>query len=167
MDRAMSAERGFVIEEVRDLDSAWAELTELFTELNDHHAPWLPRRLRDDWQQRLRDFVHLNDDRLILIARQNGAAVGYLSAEIRRDYGVFDELNGYIGDAYVRAAMRGQGIGSAMLSQAESWCRSRSASELRLSVITGNDLGFSFWTRNGFAPMSVTMKKSLSETEMR
>ena len=155
----------FVIEEVSDLDAVWPELRELFLELLAYHEPWQSRRLRGDWEQRWRDYVTLGDDRLILIARVGDNAVAYLNAGVRRDYGIFEELTGFIDDAFVRADVRHRGIGSAMLSRAEDWFRARGATEARLQAVAANDLGVRFWSNAGFIVDNYRMSKPLVEPE--
>jgi ribosomal protein S18 acetylase RimI-like enzyme len=152
----------FSIEEVRELDAAWPELRSLFLELEAYHAPWVSRTLRDDWHERWRDHIAPTDDRLILIARDGDSAVGYLNVWIRRDFGIFKELIGFIEDAYVKEDSRNHGIGSAMLARAEAWCRSRGAVEARLTVAASNELGLGFWTRAGFRADFYQMTKPLT-----
>jgi GNAT superfamily N-acetyltransferase len=149
------------IEEVTDLDAVWPELRQLFVALNDYHEPWLSRRLRDDWEPRWRDYIALRDDRLILVARDGDHAVGYFSAMIRRDYGLFDELVGFLEEAYLLPDYRSAGLGRRLLRRVEAWCRARGAPEVRLDVIAGNKLGVRFWTLSGFGLQSMTMRKSL------
>jgi GNAT superfamily N-acetyltransferase len=159
----MSDSNAFVIEEVTDLDAGWPELTLLFLELHDYHEPFLPRRLRDDWEQRWRDFVKPGEDRLVLLARRSGTAIAYLNAELRRDYGLFDETIGFVDDAYVREEERDKGIGRALLARAEAWFRERGVDELRLNVVAGNKRGVRFWTLSGFQLQSMTMTKRLGK----
>src|SRR5215217_9141898 len=123
------------IEEVRDLERVWAELKQLFLELHEYHQPWLARQLRPDWEQRWHDYVTIGDDRLILLAQQDGKAVAYLNASIRRDYGLFTETVGFIDDAYVQAGLRRLGLGSEMLARAEGWFRERGVEDVRLNVV--------------------------------
>ena len=150
-----------VIEEVGDLDAAWPELRGLFLGLHEYHEPWLSRELRGDWEQRWREYIKLGPDRLILLARDDRDAVAYFNVMIRRDYGIYDELVGFIDDAYVQPAYRGSGLGRRLLRRAEQWCRERGAAEVRLNVIAGNKLGARFWTLSGFQLQSMNMRKSL------
>jgi GNAT superfamily N-acetyltransferase len=149
------------IEAVTDLDAVWPELSALSIELTEYHRPWFNRRLRDDWEQRWRDYVELGDDRLILLARDAGEAVAYFSVMVRRDYGLFDELVGFIDDAYVKPAYRSSGLGRRLLRRTEAWCKERGAPEVRLNVVAGNKLGVRFWTLSGFELQSMNMRKSL------
>ena len=105
--------------------------------------------------------MELRPDRLLLLARSEGSAIAYLNAQVRRDFGIFDEVVGFIDDAFVKEGYRSMGIGSELLQICEEWCRARGATELRLNVIEGNRLGYEFWTKSGFTPASHLMSKTL------
>ena len=45
----MTVERNFVIEEVRDLDAAWEEITALFLELYEYSWTWSATRTSCTW----------------------------------------------------------------------------------------------------------------------
>lgn len=154
----------FVIEEVHDLDAVFPELREMFLEFEDYNRTFMSRQLRGDWEQRWREHIALGDDRLILIARRDGDAAGYLNVEIVRDFGLIEQVFGYISDAFVRAEWRSLGAGREMLGRGEAWCRERGASQVRLDVWAANKLGSRFWTLSGFELQSMTMRKSLGET---
>jgi GNAT superfamily N-acetyltransferase len=151
----------FVIEEVRDVDAAWADLCGLFLGLYHHEQPYSPR-LVDDWQRRWR--IHFTDgnERLILLGRVDGDAVAMMTARINRTSGIYDEAYGFIEDAYVEPEQRGTGLAQALLQRTEAWCASRGINLLRLSVHAQNELGRHFWDKSGFEPMLQIVTKSLT-----
>jgi ribosomal protein S18 acetylase RimI-like enzyme len=149
------------IEPVNDLDAAFPELAALLEELHAYHQPLRPHEFVPDWRSRWNGYLR-QGERLILLARKGQEAVGYLNGTIRRNAALFQETFGYIDDAYVRPDLRRLGIGARMLLQFEAWCREQGVLEVRLSVASGNDLGFSFWQKSGFKPMSHTLTKSLA-----
>ena len=150
-----------MIEEVSHPHEPWGELETLFLELHQHHEPWQERRLRDDWSGRWQEFVQPGPDSLILLSRSEGEPIAYLSAQIRRDYGLFDEVVGFLNEAYVVPEYRGRGVGTTLLRRCEDWCRGRGATQLELTVLTGNQKSVDFWTRSGFSPVSNRMSKPL------
>lgn len=156
-------ERSFVIEEVHDIDAAWPELVPLFRGQIDFHLPYKTRTLRPDWEQRWREHLKQDANRLLLVAREGGRAVGLVNAYFTDDYGLFTEAFGFIDDAFVLQEARGQGIGTALLEQAESWCRARGATEVRLQAMVRNELATGFWTRRGFVPEFQRLVKPLVE----
>jgi GNAT superfamily N-acetyltransferase len=156
----------YVIEEVRDLDQVWPELTQLFRELHEYHVPMWSRDFVPNWQERWREHLRLGEDRHILLARENGVAAGYMNAGIVRSPSVFEETFCQIGDAYVRPDLRRRGLGADLLSQVEVWARTRGVQEARLGVVAANQIGMAFWTKSGFSVLTHTMTKSLkSESE--
>jgi GNAT superfamily N-acetyltransferase len=155
----------FEIEEVRDIDAAWPELRSLFLGLHDYHEPFLGRRLRDDWEGRWYDYVTAPGERVVFFARNSEDVVGYLNAYVRRDFGLFDELVGFIDDAYVVEDARSRGIGRALLRRVEDWFLSRGIGEVRLNVAAANERGVRFWTQAGFEPQNMTMRKALTKEQ--
>jgi GNAT superfamily N-acetyltransferase len=153
--------KGFVVEEVTDLDAVWDELTGLFLALNEYHSPWISRKLRGDWEARWRDYIKPGPERLILLARQDGEAIAYLTTIVRHGFGLFDEVTALIDDAYVKEAYRRDGVGSLMLQRSEAWSRERGATELRLNVNPSNEIGLGFWRKAGFDYLSHVMRKPL------
>lgn len=153
----------FEIEEVRDIDAAWADLCGLFLGLYHHHEAYSPR-LVPDWERRWRTHFHDGAERLILLGRADGEAVALMSSRINRASGVYDEAFGFIEDAYVEPEQRGSGLGQAMLQRTEAWCASRGINLLRLSVHDENALGRHFWDKSGFEPMLHVVTKTLTGT---
>jgi ribosomal protein S18 acetylase RimI-like enzyme len=150
----------FVIEEVTDVDAAWPLIEPLLLGIVDYHKPWDQRPLRTDWASRARDYMASRG--LTLLAKNaSGEPVGFMSGFVSRDFGIFEEVYAYMDNAYVRADDRNQGVGTAMLNRFESWCRAQGATELRLDVVAGNELGFGFWTRSGFDVRRYEMVKGL------
>jgi ribosomal protein S18 acetylase RimI-like enzyme len=150
------------IERVDDIDAAFPELAALLEELHQYHQALRPHEFVPEWRSRWISYLRQDSERLVLLARKAGEPVGYLNGSIRRDPGLFRETYGYIDDAYVQPDLRRLGLGAAMLSRFEAWCREQGATEVRLSVAAANDVGFSFWQKSGFRPMSHTMTKSLA-----
>jgi GNAT superfamily N-acetyltransferase len=151
----------FPVEVVSDLEAVWPELTALFLEFEAYHRAFQPRDLVPDWNERLRQRLHLHDDRLVLLGRADGEAVGCLVGVIRRDDGLAFDTYGYLTYAFVREPSRSLGAGRKLLQEAEAWCLQRGATRIELDVFAENELGVGFWTRSGFRPVSLTMSKSL------
>lgn len=149
------------IERVRDLEAVWSDLVALFLAFEDYNAGFLRRKLRVDWEQRWREHLALHGDRLILIARIDGEAVGYAVARIVRDFGLFDDEFVHVSDLFVRAPYRDQNIARAIVGQIEAWAREHDVESLRLEVFSANKPGVRFWTYSGYSLDSMTMTKTL------
>jgi len=152
---------GFNIERVSDLETVWLELKSLFLEFEVYHQAFQPRELVPDWEERLKQRLRLQDDRLVLLAQAAGEPVGCLVGVIRRDDGLAFDTYGYLTYAFVREPSRSLGAGRKLLQEAEAWCRERGATRIELDVFAENELGVGFWTRSGFKPLSLTLSKLL------
>jgi GNAT superfamily N-acetyltransferase len=151
----------YEIEEVRDIDSVWADLCGLYLSLYHHHEAYSPR-LVADWERRWRSYLANGQERLILIGRSEGEAVGLMTARIQRSAGVYDEQFGFLEDAYVEPEHRGSGLAQTMLERTESWVRSKGVDLLRLNVHARNEVGVHFWEKTGFEPMMQIVTKTLT-----
>jgi ribosomal protein S18 acetylase RimI-like enzyme len=151
----------FEIEEVRDIDAVWADLCELFLGLYRHQEAYSPP-LVSDWQRRWRTYLSNGQERLILLGRVEGSAAGMMNTRIQRSSGVYDEMFGFVEDAYVDPAHRGSGLAQAMLQRTEAWCYGKAVDYLRLSVHAQNELGRHFWDKSGFEPMLEIVSKTLT-----
>jgi RimJ/RimL family protein N-acetyltransferase len=84
-----------------------------------------------------------------VIAEADGEIVGFLGAfagALARTRGVV-----YIGHVGVRAAWRGQGVGTALFAAIEDWTRGQRAWRLDLRVDTKNARGIALYQKRGFA----------------
>jgi GNAT superfamily N-acetyltransferase len=154
----------FRIEEVRDIDAAWPEIEPLLRGIVEYHEPYDRRGLRSDWAERWRDYLRTKTDGLFLVGRwQNGPGVAFLNGRIVRDSGIFDEVVGYIDDAFVAPEYRSRGAGRALLRHFEAWSRDAGADLIRLEVVAANELGMTFWIGSGFEVERHTMRKALTK----
>jgi ribosomal protein S18 acetylase RimI-like enzyme len=152
------ASKGFVIEEVTDLDAAWPELELLVLGIIEYHKPWDRRVLKAGWAPIMREYMATC---LTLVARESGLAVGFLSGTVGPDVGIFEGAVGHIDNAFVIESARRRGVGQALTERFEARCRDRGANEVRLDVAEGNALGMGFWRRSGYEVTMHAMSKSL------
>ena len=154
-------EREISVEEVEDVQARWAELKSLFIAFEAYNQAFQPRRLLSDWEERLKARLKPRDDRLVLIARFGDEPVGCLVGVVRRMDGLASDTYAYLSYAFVREDVRSRGIGRQLLAHAEDWCRERGAERVELEVFAQNELGLRFWNGAGYAPLSLTLGKSL------
>lgn len=99
----------------------------------------------------------------VRVAELDGQVVGHMvmwfdrmppfvRAELR-DYA-------YLGDLFVREAHRGQGIGRALIAEAETLARARGVPRLLLGVLTGNPAEAAYRAL-GYRPYALEMIKDL------
>lgn len=152
----------FAIDRVSDLDAVWHDLVRLFEGQNAHHEGLMEPSL-PDWQDRLRARMSLDEDELLLMARQDGIAVGFVIARVRRDPSLWRESFVYLENIFVQETTRGTGIGRALVEAVERWTVERGVGEVRLGVMAGNDVAERFWAAGHYNDYIRTVRKLVSE----
>jgi len=103
---------------------------------------------------------------LVAVAEEGGALVGFLSAGVlRMDRKLFlpgSRALGMIHDLYLCPEHRGRGLARALLDRAEDWLAGQGITLVQCQVVEGNGLGGAFWARQGYAPTSATLSRTLS-----
>lgn len=74
---------------------------------------------------------------------------------------VAERDHGLVADLFVREPWRGQGIGRALLAEAERLTRARGLGRLLIGLVAGNHGAEATYRRAGFAPYSQTMIRRL------
>ena len=100
-----------------------------------------------------------------LVAERAARVVGHLFLTFEMDAAYVREPlrpYAYVSELYVREEMRGQGIGRALLLEAERQARARGIGRLMIGVLAGNARAEALYRRMGFAPHAIEMAKRLS-----
>jgi GNAT superfamily N-acetyltransferase len=96
------------------------------------------------------------------VARNSsGEAIGMVNGDVTSDFGIFDEVVGHINNAFVVEDGRRGGVGTGLVDAFEAWCRLHGATEVRLEVVSGNQIGAGFWHKAGYAVTLHEMHKPL------
>jgi GNAT superfamily N-acetyltransferase len=126
----------------------------------EYHRPWDQRVLKDGWARLMKEYMSSHG--VTFIARSSlGEPLGFMSGFVSRSNGVFEEMFAYMDNAYVEAGARAQGVGTAMLKRFEEWSIDQGATDLRLDVVAGNEIGSAFWAKSGFQVRRFEMSKPL------
>jgi GNAT superfamily N-acetyltransferase len=110
--------------------------------------------LTEDVKARLCDSLAARAGAASFIARLDGEPVGLINCF--EGYSTFKAqplMN--VHDVAVLPGIRGQGIGQALLSAAETHARERGCCKLTLEVLTGNRPALRSYERFGFAPYAL------------
>lgn len=156
---------------IRDADPADAKaLANLLAEVNDLHADALPDRFRAvpagmDLEAMLRDQFGQTEN-TAFVALQTDAPVGYLLARLReappapitvpRRFAEIDTL-------VVGSAVRGQGIGTALVRHAHRWAVTEGLDQMLLTVYEFNTPARGFYERLGYVTQRRTLWRSLAD----
>lgn len=99
-----------------------------------------------------------------LVAEIDGSVVGHLfltwekhGACVRDD----EKDYGYVSELFVREAHRGQGIGRALLSEAERLTRAKGFGHMMLGVLHGNTVAERAYARFGFKAYAADLVKPI------
>ena len=99
------------------------------------------------------------------LAERKGRVVGHLFLTFEEDAAYVREPlrpYAYVSELYVREEARGQGIGRALLLEAERHAAARGVGRLMIGVLAGNARAEALYRRMGFAPHAIEMAKRLS-----
>jgi len=115
-----------------------------------------------------RDEAHWRDslagaDRAGFVAELDGAVVGFMTLVVAQDVHSVLQPRRYVrvNSICVDREVRGRGVGSALMAQAEAWGRSQGASEVRLVVWAFNRTALRLYEELGYELRSHTMGKML------
>ncbi|GAD52625.1 acetyltransferase, GNAT family [Halarchaeum acidiphilum MH1-52-1] len=112
---------------------------------------------RSHYRSRLAD-----DETVTYVGREDGALVGYVSAEIRAPAPIFESVREcHVSDVYVAPEIRRRGAGRALLDAAEEWGRVRDCAHLDLNVDADNEAARSLYEDAGLRAERYNMKKPL------
>lgn len=104
-------------------------------------ADWQGEGDREDrWRARLRIAGSHN-----VVALVDGKPAGMASGVPGDRAGVAEVIS-----MWVSPAVRGRGVGAALLDEVERWARATGATVLRLDVSDGNEAAAALYERNGF-----------------
>ena len=132
-------------------------------------------RLRDEFQQELDkppffqepwetvadDVADTLANGVALIAEDEGAPVGYALASVVPQ----TPIRGHLYDLYVRADVRGRGVGRELIGAAAERLRQRGVTHLSLDVALTNESARRLYERVGFRPYDVLMAAPLDDLE--
>jgi GNAT superfamily N-acetyltransferase len=98
----------------------------------------------------------------LVIAEIDDKVIGFMRGVIRLSP---DHLGGqkigYVDHTFIRAGMRGQGVGRAMFELLQDWFSSKRVLRLELQVLCGNEPGIDAWKAMGFQSELLQMQKGI------
>jgi len=102
------------------------------------------------------------EDRIDRVAEAGGTLLGYVSAEIQEPPPVVDRGDTlHINEVYVRPEHRREGVGAALLAEAEEWGDRQGCTHVTLSVNRPNDSAQALYQERGFEVVRHRMRKPL------
>jgi ribosomal protein S18 acetylase RimI-like enzyme len=102
----------------------------------------------------------------IFVAEKDGAPVGW-GIVLEQDDDVYvvseERRHAYISELFVVEAMRGAGIGRALIAACEHWARSRKLYVVQIGVLPGNQRAKAIYERAGYGPYALQLRKYLKD----
>jgi ribosomal protein S18 acetylase RimI-like enzyme len=122
-----------------------------------------PPFLQEPWESVAADVDDTIRNGVVLIAEDDGEAVGYALASIVPE----TPIRGHLYDFFVREASRRRGIGASLVAEVAKRLRERGVTHLSLDVGIGNELARRLYERLGFFAYDMFMVAPLDDVERR
>lgn len=113
----------------------------------DHHAGRIADALDNRWDH-------------LFVAERDGTVVGYGWLSLQRNRATHEQY-GMVKSLAVDESVRGEGVGSALLSRLEEEAQERDLTRLRLIVGADNEEAIAFYEDAGFATRTRLMEKPM------
>jgi GNAT superfamily N-acetyltransferase len=119
----------------------------------------------DDFFAVLTARVSAKNGHHYLAENEVGEAVGWAAVHEAENeiYVVQDERRfGWISELYVTEAVRGSGVGRALIAGCEDWARERGFKMIMIGALSGNTRAFEIYRAAGYSPYAVDLRKYLT-----
>jgi len=105
------------------------------------------------------------ENHAVFLAEQSGVAIGFITVQVTESKGPLMQPQrvGRIGSVCVDQRGRGQGIGRALMQQAQTWALEQGAADLRLTVWGFNDPARRLYEALGYEMRAFEMGKRLND----
>lgn len=151
-----------ILELAREAD--WKDVQRLSVQIHDLHASWRPDIYCHSEEPYPKEkFLEDIHNRLVYVARRQNTVVGYVVLNImrKRGPGVVEHQMLRLDSICVDEAVRGQGIGKAMMQDVFILAKDMGCSDVFLGVHPENRRAMEFYQKCGFFVRTVNMQKKL------
>jgi len=141
------------------VDDLWVPFTREMLEHDPDAA--LADDYREDALAHRREQLE-REDRIDRVADADGQLLGYVSAEVREPPPVIERGDRlHVLEVYVRPEYRREGVGAALLAEAERWGEQQGCTRVTLSVDASNESAQALYRERGFDVARHRMRKGL------
>ena len=141
-------------------ESDWEAVKRLFVQIHDLHANWRPDIYCHSEEPYPKEaFMEAIDKRLVYVAKLQNTVVGYVTLSIleKSGPGTVSKRLLRLDSICVDKALRGHGIGKAMVTDVRALARVFRCTELILCVHPENDEAIAFYQKCGFRIRTINM----------
>ena len=133
-------------------------------EVHAMHVAWRPD-IYEDYRELYSEerFAQCIRDRALYVARIGGLIAGYVNLRIRDTHlpGLVSRKVMLVDEFCVEEAVRGQGIGTEMMTEVRILANAFGCTDLQLNVYPQNDAAVAFYQKCGFMIQSISMQRNL------
>ena len=133
-------------------------------EVHAMHVAWRPD-IYEDYRELYSEerFAQCIRDRALYVARIGGLIAGYVNLRIRDIHlpGLVSRKVMLVDEFCVEEAVRGQGIGTEMMTEVRILANAFGCTDLQLNVYPQNDAAVAFYQKCGFMIQSISMQRNL------
>lgn len=147
-----------MLELARDAD--WDTVNRLSVQIHDLHAIWRPDiYFHCDEPYPKEKFLKDIENRMLYVAKIQGLTVGYvlLSIQCKDGPGTVEKKLLRLDSICVDEALRGKGIGKAIVADVRALAKAFGCRELLLGVHPENDVAVAFYQKCGFRIRTINM----------
>lgn len=102
-----------------------------------------------------------NEDKIILVARDNDIILGYVYGFIQDNGNLFNNKIAKLDALFVKEQYRGNGIARSLMNEFINWAREKEVAYLELSVCKGNTNAINLYKNEGFSINKICLRKRL------
>lgn len=141
------------LDEATDIADLWVRLARGQRAFGSHLASEANR-------ERIEESIgHHIADGTLLVARSDGEILGFVMFAIERRLYAAETTRGIVHNLFVVPDERGEGIGTALLEEAESALIEKSVTVVSLEVLAGNEDARRFYAERGYHPHRIELEK--------
>jgi ribosomal protein S18 acetylase RimI-like enzyme len=141
---------------------------EMFAELDRLQAPWRvfpPRSGLAVEMERTYQAALADPDALLLVAEQEGRAVGMAAGHLHQPSAFSTEMAVELSSVYVRPSHRRQGVARRLTTEVARFARSRGVDRITLKTFAQNEEAVEAWARMGFESRALQMTATIDRLE--
>ena len=151
--------RKAVVGDLNAIGVLWQEFMDFHKERDPHFAR------SADGHEGFKEFISahmISETSCVLLAEQDGKALGYCLATLARYPPVFEKRDyGTVFDLAVTGHCRRKGIGKRLYHAAENWLTDHGIRRIEVRVAVSNEASTAFWRKMGFSPYVTTVFKNI------
>jgi len=102
-----------------------------------------------------------NEDKIILVARDNDIILGYVYGFIQDNGNLFNNKIAQLDALFVNEQYRGNGIARSLMKEFINWTREKEVAYVELSVCKDNTNAISLYENEGFGIDKIVLRKEL------